>query len=246
MPPIRPVLAALALALAACAPAPQRAGIPTEWRGSPNFDERRPNFVILHYTGEDDAQRALGILTSPLSRVSAHYLVTREGAIHQLVGERERAWHAGESRWGATTDLNSSSLGIELDNDGKEPFAEAQVSALLRLLRDVVDRHRIPAANILGHSDVAPRRKIDPGPLFPWKRLAEQGFGLWCEPPYPEPPASFDAIAGLRAVGYDVADADAALRAFRAHFVPGEAAGEPGPRERALIHCLGATVPPAR
>jgi N-acetylmuramoyl-L-alanine amidase len=225
--------------VAACAPAPQRAGIPTEWRGSPNFDDRKPNFVILHYTGEDAAERALGILTNPLSRVSSHYLVGRDGTVHQLVGEQERAWHAGESRWGATTDLNSSSIGIELDNDGKEPFAQAQVSALLRLLRDVVDRHRVPTANILGHSDVAPRRKIDPDPSFPWKQLAQQGFGLWCEPRYPEAPPSFDAIAALRTIGYDVADLDAAIRAFKLHFLPDDSTtGLDDPRTRDLVHCL--------
>ncbi|MCW5591428.1 MAG: N-acetylmuramoyl-L-alanine amidase [Burkholderiales bacterium] len=235
---IRPLLAALTMTLAACAPAPQRAGIPTEWRGSPNYDERRPNFVIVHYTSEDDAERALAVLSDPLRAVSAHYLVARDGTIYQLVDERDRAWHAGESRWGATTDLNSASIGIELDNNGTEPFGEAQVSALLGLLRDVVDRNRIPASNILGHSDVAPRRKIDPGPAFPWGTLAKQGFGLWCEPPYPPAPDSFDAIAGLGAIGYDVADADAAIRAFRLHFAPGDSSGELAAGERALIQCL--------
>lgn len=226
------------MTLAACAPAPQRAGVPAEWRGSPNFDERRPNFVIVHYTSEDDAERALAVLSDPLRAVSAHYLVARDGTIYQLVDERDRAWHAGESRWGATTDLNSSSIGIELDNNGTEPFAQAQVSAVLGLLRDVVDRNRIPAENILGHSDVAPRRKIDPGPAFPWRTLALKGFGLWCEPPYPPAPDSFDAIAGLRAIGYDVADADAAIRAFRLHFAPGDSSGELAAGERALIQCL--------
>jgi len=238
MSAIRPILVILAVALAACAPAPQRAGIPTEWRASPNFDERRPNFVILHYTSEDDAGRALAVLSDPLRAVSAHYLVARDGTIHQLVDERDRAWHAGESRWGATTDLNSASIGIELDNDGTEPFSEAQVSALLRLLRDVVDRNRIPAENILGHSDVAPRRKIDPGPAFPWGTLAKQGFGLWCEPPYPPTPESFDPIAGLRAIGYDVAEPGAAIRAFKLHFAPADPGGELSSGDRALIQCL--------
>ncbi len=238
MSAIRPILVILAVTFAACAPAPQRAGIPAEWRASPNFDERRPNFLILHYTGEDDADLALAVLSNPLRAVSAHYLVARDGTIHQLVDERDRAWHAGESRWGATTDLNSASIGIELDNNGTEPFAEAQVSALLRLLRDVVDRNRIPAENILGHSDVAPRRKIDPGPAFPWGTLAKQGFGLWCEPPYPPAPESFDPIAGLRAIGYDVADPVAATRAFKLHFAPTGPAGELSPGDRALIQCL--------
>jgi len=238
MSAIRPILVILAATLAACAPAPQRAGIPTEWRGSPNFDERRPNFVILHYTSEDDAGRSLAVLSDPFRAVSAHYLVARDGRILQLVDERDRAWHAGESRWGATTDLNSASIGIELDNDGTEPFAQAQVSALLGLLRDVVDRNRIPAANILGHSDVAPRRKIDPGPAFPWGVLAKQGFGLWCEPPYPPAADSFDALAGLRAIGYDVAEPGAAIRAFKLHFAPADPGGELSPGDRALIQCL--------
>ena len=235
---IRPLLLALAIALAACAPIPQRAGIATEWRPSPNFDERRPNFVIIHYTSDDTAEDGLATLTSRLRAVSAHYLVGRDGTIYQLVDERARAWHAGESRWGADTDLNSSSLGIELDNNGSEPYADAQIVALLRLLGDIVDRHRIPAANILGHADIAPRRKLDPGPLFPWKTLAERGFGLWCEPPYPQPPASFDAVAGLRAVGYDTSDVDAAIKAFKSHFVQDDPTTRLDQRGRALIHCL--------
>lgn len=243
MDAIRAILVALAMALAACAPVPQRAGIATEWRASPNFDDRKPNFVIVHYTSDDNAEKSLGTLTNPLRAVSAHYLIARDGTIYQLVDERQRAWHAGDSRWGATTDLNSSSIGIELDNNGKEPFVDAQVSALLRLLRDVVDRYRIPAANILGHADIAPQRKIDPGPLFPWKTLAEQGFGLWCDPPYPELPATFDAIAGLRAIGYDVADVGAAIRAFRMHFLPDEPTSELSPRDRAVIYCLSRQTP---
>jgi N-acetylmuramoyl-L-alanine amidase len=227
-----------ALALSACAPLPQRAGIPTEWRASPNYNERKPNFVILHYTSDDTAAQSLATLTDPLRSVSAHYLVARDGTIYQLVDERMRAWHAGESRWGSNSDLNSSSIGIELDNNGSESFGPDQIDSLLRLLRDIVERYRIPAENILGHGDVAPRRKVDPGPLFPWALLAEHGFGLWCKPPYPEPPASFDPIDGLRAIGYDMGDVDAAISAFKAHFVPDDSSSELDARSRALIFCL--------
>ena len=146
MTPIRTALLALALVLGACAPLPQRAGIPTEWQASPNFDARRPNFVILHHTSNDSVEQGLRSLADPLRSVSAHYLIGRDGRIIQLVDERVRAWHAGESKWGAQTDINSASLGIELDNSGQEPFAEAQISALLRLLTDIRERYRIPPA----------------------------------------------------------------------------------------------------
>jgi N-acetylmuramoyl-L-alanine amidase len=233
-------VAALLLAglLTACAPPPQRAGIPTEWRPSPNFDERRPDHVVLHYTGAVDAADALRILSSARPRVSAHYLVVRDGTIIQLVDERARAWHAGSSQWGSSIDLNSSSIGIELDNNGREFYPPVQIDALLRLLADLRQRYRLPAANFLGHSDVAPRRKVDPGPLFPWRTLAAQGFGLWCEPPYPEPPPGFDALIGLRALGYDTRQPEAAWGAFRLRYRPEETDLDPNERDRALIHCL--------
>jgi N-acetylmuramoyl-L-alanine amidase len=238
MIPIRTSVLALTLLLAACAPVPQRAGIPTEWQGSPNFNERRPNFVIIHHTSDDTVEQALRTLANPLRPVSAHYLIGRDGRIIQLIDERARAWHAGESKWGSDTDINSASLGIELDNNGHEPFSEAQISALLDLLGDITERYRIPAANILGHADVAPRRKTDPSRYFPWKTLAERGFGLWCDPPIAEPPAAFDTTAALRALGYDTGDAAAALRAFKLHFLPEERLPEMTDSSRALLYCL--------
>ena len=239
--------AATAAALAsACAPVPQRAGIPTEWRPSPNFNERRPNYVVIHYTSDRTAEESLRTLTSPALEVSAHYLVGRDGRIYQLVDERARAWHAGVSRWGADTDINSSSIGIELDNDGRQPFPEAQIDALLRLLADLRERYRIPAANVLGHSDVAPRRKVDPGRLFPWKRLAEQGFGLWCDTPLPIPPMGFDPAMALAAIGYDVSDPQAAVGAFRLHYAPNGPNGALDESEQALLACLQAGKAAAR
>lgn len=234
--PIR--ICMLALSLAACAPLPQRAGIATTWQGSPNFDERKPNFVVLHHTSDDTAEQALRTLTNPLRSVSAHYLVGRDGRIVQLVDERARAWHAGESKWGATTDINSASLGIELDNNGREPFPDAQIAALLALLADIKQRYRIPGENFIGHADVAPRRKVDPSRHFPWKTLAENGFGLWCDPPFPEPPPAFDALAALRGLGYDTGESVAAIRAFHLHFLPEERAAALTERSRALLYCL--------
>lgn len=229
---------ALLTLLAACAPLPQRAGIPARWQGSPNFDDRKPNFVILHHTSDDAVDQALRTLADPMRSVSAHYLIGRDGTIIQLVDERARAWHAGESKWGADTDLNSASLGIELDNNGREAFADAQITALLRLLADIKERYRIPAANFLGHADVAPKRKTDPSRYFPWKTLADHGFGLWCDPPFPEAPAPFDAAAALRALGYDTGDVGAAIRAFNLHFLPDELASELTGRSRGMLYCL--------
>jgi N-acetylmuramoyl-L-alanine amidase len=231
-------LLVLLLALAACAPLPQRAGIPAEWQASPNFDQRKPNFVILHHTSDDTVDQALRTLADPLRRVSAHYLIGRDGRIIQLVDERARAWHAGESKWAADTDLNSSSLGIELDNNGHEPFADAQISALLRLLADIRERYHLPAANFVGHADVAPRRKTDPSRYFPWKTLADHGFGIWCDPPFAEPLLQFDPALALRALGYDTEDFAAAVGAFKLHFLPQEPALGLDERGRALLYCL--------
>jgi len=231
-------IAALCMVLAACAPVPQRAGIPTQWHASPNFDDRRPNFVIIHHTSNDTVGKALGTLTDPRRAVSAHYLIGRDGDVHQLVDERARAWHAGESKWGADTDINSASLGIELDNNGYEPFPAAQISALLALLTDIQTRYAIPKANVLGHADVAPRRKTDPSRYFPWKTLAEHGFGLWCDPPFPAPPVPFDDSVELQALGYDVSDIEAAIGAFKLHFLPDESSRVMSDQDRALLHCL--------
>ncbi len=234
----RSLILVLASALAACAPIAQRAGIPTQWRPSPNFDERRPNFVILHHTSDDTAAQALRTLTDPARSVSAHYLVARDGTLYQLVDERARAWHAGTSKWGSDTDVNSSSLGIELDNNGREPFPEAQISALLALLADIESRYRIPRTNFLGHADVAPRRKVDPSGYFPWKTLADRGFGLWCDPPFPDSPPPLEDRVQLQALGYDVSDLGAAIQAFKLHFVQDGDTRVLTDRDRSLLRCL--------
>lgn len=224
--------------LAACAPLPAGQARGALWQPSPNFDQRRPNFVILHQTSNDSAARALATLTDPARRVSAHYLIARDGAVMQLVDETARAWHAGDSWWGGTTDLNSASLGIELDNSGGEAFAEAQIVALLALLDELRARHRIPAANVLAHGDIAPARKVDRSRWFPWQRLARHGFGLWCEAPPPAAPPGFDALLGLQALGYHIAVPAAARAAFRRHFAGSDGEAELTPEEQGLLHCL--------
>jgi N-acetylmuramoyl-L-alanine amidase len=228
----------LPLLLAACAPMPAGQGRDALWRPSPNVDQRRPNFVILHQTTNDTVGKALATLTDPQRKVSAHYLIGRDGGLIQLVDESARAWHAGESRWGGMSDLNSASIGIELDNTGEEPFAEAQIVTLLSLLADLRERYKIPAANVLAHGDVAPTRKVDPSRFFPWRRLAQAGFGMWCDTPPASAPAGFDATLGLRALGYDTTVAAAARAAFRRHFLADEGNQEFSASEQALLHCL--------
>ena len=236
--PLRRLFPLCALVFAACAPLAQRSPITPEWHPSPNFDDRRANFVILHHTGDDDSATALATLTSPDRRVSAHYLIGRDGKVWQLVAESARAWHAGAARWGTATDLNSMSIGIELDNNGREPYPEGQIDALLSLLADIRTRQSIPRANFLGHGDIAPGRKFDPGILFPWKRLAALGFGLWCDSPQSPAPPDFDARQGLQALGYDVSRAPEALAAFRRHYRQLESSAEPDLDDKALLQCL--------
>lgn len=211
----------------------------TAYVASPNHNERRPNFVILHDTSNDNAARALNTLTDPQREVSAHYLIGRDGMLYQLVDENRRAWHAGASYWGGSTDLNSASIGIELDNDGSEPYAEVQVVRLLGLLQEIQARHRIPSANFLGHGDVAPRRKVDPGPHFPWERLAQAGFGLWCRDPSLHSADLPDPMLALQAIGYETVEPAAALAAFRRHFLGSEDTAEAASEdERRWLACL--------
>jgi len=155
---------------------------------SPNHDARtsRIDILLLHYTGMQTAEEALARLSDREARVSSHYFVYEDGTIAQLVPERRRAWHAGEASWKGATDINSRSIGIEVVNPGHEfgyrDFPAAQIDAVIALCRNIVARHPIRRERVLGHSDVAPTRKNDPGEKFPWDRLAAAGVGLWLEP----------------------------------------------------------------
>lgn len=219
---LRPRVALLLLAaalLSACGHVPQRNPL-AHWVPSTNQDERRPILIVLHYTDQDSVQESLDTLRTRNSGgpVSAHYLVGRDGSRYQLVSDERRAWHGGPGRWGTITDINSASIGIELDNDGSSPFPPEQIDSLLVLLEDLCTRLRIPRTQVVGHQDFAPGRKIDPGPLFPWKRLAEAGFGLWPADGAPPPPPGFDPWLALRLIGYPLDDRAATVRAFRNHF----------------------------
>jgi N-acetylmuramoyl-L-alanine amidase len=232
------LLLTLCLALCACETMPERVGsAAAQWRPSPNHGVRKANYVILHHTSSETLERALVTLTSTHTLVSSHYLIDRDGRVLQLVDENQRAWHAGESYWGGHTDMNSASIGIELVNNGKEPFAPAQIKALLTLLSDIQRRNKIPRANFLGHADVAPGRKTDPSAFFPWRQLAMSGFGLWCDPPYEAPPEDFDNMLGLAVLGYDIRDPLRAIYAFKLHFSP-DGGRDMTETDRGMLYCL--------
>ena len=214
------VLLMVVMLLSGCATAPPAKNPLAEWSPSANFDERRPRLIVLHATEMASAGRALAVLKSRNSsgRVSAHYLIADDGRIIQLVADSKRAWHAGAGRWRGLNDINSVSIGIELDNDGAEPFAPNQIDALIKLLTDLCARHDIPRVAIISHGDLAPSRKQDPGILFPWQRLAEAGFGVWYGANLAEPPPGFDPVLAMAAFGYDTRDLPAAIRAFHRRF----------------------------
>jgi N-acetylmuramoyl-L-alanine amidase len=190
---------------------------------SPNSGERRggarPDLVVLHYTAIPCAE-ARQKLCDPAAEVSAHWLVAPDGGAEQLVDEALRAWHAGAGAWGAVDDVNSRSIGIELANSGREPFAAPQVAALERLLAAVMDRWSIPPQRVIGHSDMAPLRKRDPGPRFDWRRLALQGLSVW-PAAAAAPPQAADFAAALTRFGYPEAPPEVRLEAFRLRFFPG-------------------------
>ncbi|KRG37960.1 N-acetylmuramoyl-L-alanine amidase [Stenotrophomonas pictorum JCM 9942] len=210
---------ALVALLGACAQTPSRNPLAT-WVPSANQDLRRPVLIVIHFTQQDSVQQSLDTLRGRNSGgpVSAHYLIGADGRRFQLVSDERRAWHAGAGSWAGWRDINSVSIGIELDNDGSTPFAAAQIDSLLVLLEDLCTRLRIPRTQIIGHQDMAPTRKPDPGPLFPWQRLAEAGFGRWPAADAPPAPAGFDPWTALRLIGYPLEDRAATVRAFRNHY----------------------------
>ena len=192
---------------------------PDWWVGTTNFNLRKPNFVIIHHTAQNSCPQTLQTFTQARTQVSAHYVICRDGTVHHMLNDYLRAWQAGVSKWGNITDLNSISIGIELDNDGAEPFPDIQINSLMHLLTTLKTTYNIPAANFIGHSDIAPTRKNDPNAFFPWKQLADKGFGLWwADTTNIALPNDFSSITALRLIGYDTRDSSAAALAFKRHF----------------------------
>lgn len=241
-----------------------------ELRPSPSFGERRDgksaDILLLHYTGMETGRCAEDRLCDPQSEVSCHYLVHEDGRIVQMVAEQRRAWHAGRSFWKGETDINSRSVGIEIVNGGHDfglpPFPDRQIDAVIELARDIVTRHAIVPERVLAHSDVAPGRKLDPGELFPWARLAEEGIGHWVDPsplgggrffargdsgqPV-EALQSMLALYGYRAAITGDFDDDTAadVAAFQRHFRPQRVDGVADISTIETLHRLLAALPPA-
>ena len=221
------------------------------WAGTVNFNLRKPNYVIIHHTAQHSTEQTLKTFTLPKTQVSAHYVIGRDGQTFHMLSDYLRAWHGGVARWGNVTDINSVSIGVELDNDGTEPFQEAQLSSLLKVLSSLKKTYNIPAANFIGHGDIAPVRKNDPSALFPWQRLAARGFGLWYDATVlsdtTAAPFAQDSLGqavgitpreALRIIGYDTQDLNAAIAAFKRHFVPGETGAELTELDRRILFNL--------
>jgi N-acetylmuramoyl-L-alanine amidase len=227
---------------------------------SPNFDARTtlPDMIVLHYTGMISGEAALARLRDAAAKVSAHYLVEEDGRVFALVPEARRAWHAGLGFWRGERNINAVSIGVEIVNPGHEfgyrPFPDAQIAAVIDLLGDIRSRWTVPDERLLGHSDVAPNRKTDPGELFPWKELAEAGHGLWAEPSDAPGAALGDGDEGLGVLalqsalarfGYDCPktgryDSDLAtiVRAFQRHWRPEQVDGVADGGTRARLMAL--------
>jgi len=188
--------------------------------GTTNMSMRRPNYVIIHHTAQNSCEQTLQTFTLPRTQVSSHYVICKDGTVYHMLNDLLRGHHAGVSKWGNTTDLNSSSIGIELDNNGFEIFTEPQMNSLLVLLERLKKAYSIPAANFIGHGDIAPTRKNDPNWRFPWKQLNEKGFGLWwSDTTNVQVPANFDYLSAIRIVGFDIKDTTAAIVGFKRHFL---------------------------
>ncbi|MFS4437316.1 N-acetylmuramoyl-L-alanine amidase [Paracoccaceae bacterium GXU_MW_L88] len=218
---------------------------------SPSHGERRdggfPQLIVLHYTAMESARAAFDRLCNPAVEVSAHYLISEVGEVQQLVAEDRRAWHAGAGQWGEITDVNSHSIGIELalhvTDDRAPPFPAKQMDALESLLRGLMARYSLGPHRVIGHSDLAPGRKNDPGRAFDWRRLARQGLSVWYEPQADQPATQTDFFENARRFGYPPAEEAAVLDAFRQRFRPWDRSPGPNDADRAAVADLAARYP---
>jgi N-acetylmuramoyl-L-alanine amidase len=209
------------------------------WAGTTNFNLRKPNLVVIHHTAQASCDETLKTFTQPRTQVSAHYVICKDGAVHHMLNDYLRAWHGGVARWGNISDVNSSSIGIEIDNNGFEPFMDVQIASLLQLLDTLKVRYNIPTANFIAHADIAPTRKSDPNVLFPWKTLADSGYGIWYgDTTNVVVPEWFNNLQALRVIGYDVRDSTAAIIAFQRKYLQIENNKELSDAARKVLYAL--------
>lgn len=206
--------------------------------GTTNFNLRKPNFVIIHHTAQNSCEQTLKTFTTVKSQVSAHYVVCKDGTIHHMLNDYLRAWQAGVSKWGNATDINSLSIGIELDNNGFEPFTEAQMAALAQLLGNLKKAYNIPTANFIGHADIAPGRKVDPNKYFPWENFARMGYGYWYDTANVKVPADFNPMQALRIIGYDIKNEKNAINSFKLHFVQNDSTKTINEADKKILYDL--------
>ncbi len=203
-------------------PLKDSSGLPyaSEWAGTTNMSMRKPNFVIIHHTAQNSCDETYRTFTLPRTAVSAHYVICRDGTVQHMVNDLLRAHQAGTGKWGNITDMNSCSIGIEIDNNGNEPFSESQMNSLLILLDRLKKAYNIPQANFIGHLDWAPGRKNDPSRFFSWKTLAEKGFGYWYDTTAVQVPPDFNALHSLRSIVFYIVRPEYAIQSYKIHFVP--------------------------
>jgi N-acetylmuramoyl-L-alanine amidase len=209
------------------------------WVGTTNFNMRKPNYVVIHHTAQNSCDQTLKTFTNTKTSVSAHYVICKDGAVHHMLNDYLRAWHGGIGRWGNNTDINSSSIGIEIDNNGIDTFSVAQMNTLLQLLGNLKRAYAIPAANFIGHSDIAPTRKVDPNVTFPWKILADAGYGLWwTDTTNVTVPQAFNHLQALRIIGYDMRDTSAVIQTFNRKFLQQDKTGILTDGARKILYTL--------
>lgn len=213
--------------------------IVSAWVGTTNFNMRKPNFVVIHHTAQNSCDQTLKTFTMPRTQVSAHYVICKDGTVHHMLNDYLRAWHGGIARWGNNTDLNSSSIGIEIDNNGVDSFSTEQINTLLSLLTNLKKAYAIPTANFIGHADIAPTRKNDPNVTFPWKKLSDAGFGLWwSDTTNVTVPQNFNNLQALRIIGYDIRDSSAAIQTFKRKFLQQEGSAVFTEEARKILYTL--------
>lgn len=220
-------------------PAQQTMSTAPLWVGTTNFNLRKPNIVVIHHTAQNSCDQTLRTFTLPRTQVSAHYVICKDGIVHHMLNDYLRAWHGGSGKWGAVTDINSGSIGIELDNNGKEVFSQSQLNSLILLLDTLKRKYNIPAANFIGHADMAPTRKNDPNVNFPWKQLADKGYGLWwSDTTGVLVPEHFNVTDAFKIIGYDVTDTTAVIQSFKRKFLQQEGSNTLNEAERKILYTL--------